>query len=200
MQNLSVQIRNFLLDRDQINTYRLKEKIEMGTSQPDPQYPDPQHPGQPYPGHYPPQIPPKKRKIWPWVLLAVCVVLIALFGGCVALVGGAANEVGKAITSASAEADTPTAVTYRVTGTGGEAGTITYQVNGNTTQDSQVALPWAKDTEVTGYLKFASVIASLPYDGSGSITCQVLVDGKVVVENTATGPGASASCSKDVSQ
>ena len=48
--------------------------------------------GQPYYPH--PQ--PKRRKVWPWVLLAVVLVPLLAFGGCVALLGAGATAVDNA--------------------------------------------------------------------------------------------------------
>lgn len=55
----------------------------------------PGHPGYPQQG-YPPAPPPKKRKVWPWVLLAVVLVPILGFVACTAMVGGAINAVDEA--------------------------------------------------------------------------------------------------------
>ncbi|MCA2206321.1 DUF4352 domain-containing protein [Nocardia rosealba] len=55
-----------------------------------PQHTNPGAAQQPY---YPQ--PPKKRKVWPWVLGGFLLAVLALFGGCAALIGGAANEVAK---------------------------------------------------------------------------------------------------------
>ncbi|WP_405498352.1 DUF4352 domain-containing protein [Nocardia sp. NBC_00511] len=47
---------------------------------------------QPMPG-YP--APPRKRRVWPWVFLGLFACIAVLFGGCAALMGGAAHEVAK---------------------------------------------------------------------------------------------------------
>ncbi|MGW4634190.1 DUF4352 domain-containing protein [Nocardia sp. NPDC004415] len=57
-----------------------------------PQYPA--HPGAAPQQPYYPQ-PPRKRKVWPWVLGGFFLAVIALFGGCAALIGSAAEEVAK---------------------------------------------------------------------------------------------------------
>ncbi|OHV42233.1 hypothetical protein BBK14_11475 [Parafrankia soli] len=65
----------------------------------DPQQPYQQYPQQPYPpqqpygGHPPYQQPPKKRKKWPFVLLGLGVLMVVMLGGCIALIGSAAEEV-----------------------------------------------------------------------------------------------------------
>lgn len=151
----------------------------------------PQDPNQPYPGQpYPPQQqPPKKRKKWPWILLAICVVIIAMFGGCAALIGGAAKSI-------SDESNSTVPVTYKVTGAATGA-LVTYTVEGNITQDNGVKLPWSKETTATGIIKTVTLSATNGIDDTGKITCQIIVNGKVISENTASGLGASASCSGD---
>ena len=147
------------------------------------QPPIPPQAGQPY------QQPPKKRKKWPWVLLAVFVVIIAMFGGCAALIGGAAKSIDD-------ESKSTANVTYKVTGPATGA-LITYTIDGNVTQDNDVALPWQKETTVTGFIKTVSLSATNGTSDTGKITCQILVGDKVISENTASGMGASASCSGD---
>lgn len=51
---------------------------------------------QPYPPQYQQAPPQKRRRIWPWVLLAVVMVPILGFVACTALVGGAVNAVDQA--------------------------------------------------------------------------------------------------------
>ncbi|MFW0793314.1 hypothetical protein AAFP30_05840 [Gordonia sp. CPCC 205515] len=144
-------------------------------------------PGQAYPG-YPPAQPPKKRKKWPWVLLALVVVFLAIVGGCVALVGGAINSVDE-------ESKKTVSVTYEITGDG-PTGSATYTAgNGDTSQDTDVQIPWKKEVQITGLGKYVSLLASNGIDGSGSIKCVIRQGDKVISENTASGPGANASCS-----
>ncbi|WP_410870333.1 DUF4352 domain-containing protein [Nocardia sp. A7] len=71
-----------------------------------PQYPaNPHVPQQPY---YPQ--PPRKKKVWPWVLGGFALAVLVLFGGCVALIGTAANEVAKVEESRSVAAPAGTEV------------------------------------------------------------------------------------------
>ncbi|MGM7645830.1 DUF4352 domain-containing protein [Nocardia sp. JW2] len=70
-----------------------------------PQHTNPGAPQQPY---YPQ--PPKKRKVWPWVLGGFLLAVLALFGGCAALIGGAANEVAKSEQARSVAAPAGTEV------------------------------------------------------------------------------------------
>ncbi len=71
-----------------------------------PQYPT--NPGVPQQPYYPQ--PPRKKKVWPWVLGGFALAVLVLFGGCAALVGTAANEVAKAEESTSVAAPAGTEV------------------------------------------------------------------------------------------
>lgn len=156
-----------------------------------PQQPYGQQPPQGYPAQYgqPPYEPPKKKKKWPWILLAIFVVLIALFAGCTALVGGAINSVDE-------ELNKEVVVTYEVSGTGSSP-IITYTANdSNVSQDTAASLPWSKDVTLTGIIKVATLTATNGIGDDGTITCKIIVDGAVVTENTANGAGASASCTQ----
>ncbi|MEP9393130.1 MULTISPECIES: hypothetical protein [Gordonia] len=147
------------------------------------------YPQQPYAGQgYPPPQPPKKRKIWPWILLAVVIVIIAFVGGCVALIGGAAESIDN-------ESNRTVTVTYEVTGEG-QASSVTYTTNDvNVSQDTNAALPWTKDVQISGLGKFVSLTATNDFDASGSITCTIKQGEKVISTNTSSGPAATASCS-----
>ncbi|MCI1256552.1 MAG: MmpS family protein [Corynebacterium provencense] len=155
-----------------------------------------QQPQQPYPGQVPPQgyyqQPPVPKKAWykrPIIMIPLTlVVLFVLFvGGCTALFGKAAEEVNK-------DMNAEHAITYQVAGEATDAN-VTYSVgDANTTQENGVAAGWSKEVSVTGWMG-ASLIATNGMDDSGSITCQILVNGQVINENTAVGQYASASCS-----
>lgn len=156
---------------------------------------DPNNPGQQYPqqpGQYPPPgpyVPPqKKRKKWPWVLLALVVVFLVLVGGCIALIGGAAESIDD-------EAKRTVDVTYEITGDG-PTGSATYTTgNLETAQDTDITIPWKKEVQITGLGKSVSLFASNGLNSSGSITCTIRQGDKVISTNTSSGPGASASCS-----
>lgn len=69
----------------------------------------PGYEGQPPPGYYQQGPPPKKKHTLRNVLLVVVLILVLLVGGCIALIGGVANEVDKAIEEEQAN-DQPRAV------------------------------------------------------------------------------------------
>lgn len=156
--------------------------------------PPPPGPQQPYPAGPPPQYqPPKKKKVWPWVVGGIILVIILFFAGCFAVLGGVANEIDQ-------ESERTVEVTYRVTGAAGPA-SITYSdANLNIAQDTEVTLPWEKNVSIDGLGKIATLTATNSIDAAAgaSITCEIVVDGVAKYTNTASGPGASASCSGDV--
>ncbi|WP_238423048.1 hypothetical protein [Gordonia sp. 'Campus'] len=148
-------------------------------------------PGQPYPGQYPgypPAQPPKKRKKWPWVLLALVVVFLVFAGGCVALIGGAAESIEE-------ESERVVNVTYEITGDGPTGSAIYTNGDLNTSTDNDIPIPWKKDVEITGFVKVVSLTASNSFDSTGTIKCIIRQGDKVLSEGTASGPGASANCS-----
>lgn len=151
---------------------------------------------QPYPTQPNMYVPQKKKPKWPWILGGIILVFILCIGGCMALIGGAVNEVDK-------ESKRVVDVTYKVTGTSSDSASITYSdKNLNTAQDTQASLPWEKKVSIDGLGKFVSLSATNGSDvsASDSITCQVIVDGKVKIEQTAKGPFATASCSGDAGE
>jgi hypothetical protein len=90
-------------------------------------------------------------------------------------------------------------VVYSVTGNGTlSSSTITYATvqegNGQNgeSQASDAALPWSKTITASGL--FTDFTLSAQNGGSGSITCTITEDGKVINTNTATGQYAIATC------
>lgn len=149
----------------------------------------PQNNGQPQYQQQPYQQPPKK----PWykrlgciIPLAIVAVMILFVGGCMALFGKAASDV-------STEMDKEHTITYSVEGDAQDA-LVTYNTGEtNTAQDNGVAAGWTKDVTVKGFFG-GYMSATNGINDQGTITCKVTANGKTVSENTASGPGASASC------
>ncbi|GAA1626124.1 hypothetical protein GCM10009805_20240 [Leucobacter chromiireducens subsp. solipictus] len=87
----------------------------------------------------------------------------------------------------------PKGYMYRVTGNGSVAD-ITWSQPGsfNVQQANSTSLPWEKafDPAMSGI----GMLSAFMSDGGTEITCQVVKDGKVVKENTSTGPYAMVSC------
>ncbi|MDL9938431.1 MmpS family transport accessory protein [Gordonia sp. ABSL1-1] len=157
----------------------------------DPQNPEPQqYPAQPYPGQPYPVL-PKKKRVWPWVLGGITLVFLLVMGGCVALIGGAANEIDK-------ESKREVTVVYRVTGNGANASITFTDKDFNIAQETNAKLPWEKTVVITGLGKTASLTVTNDENDNAKSTCEILVDGQVRFTQTAAGPYASATCSGDV--
>ncbi|MFI6452243.1 MmpS family transport accessory protein [Streptosporangium amethystogenes] len=86
----------------------------------------------------------------------------------------------------SADAHT---VVFEATGADGatSAGNITYTVKYDIKQDQGVSLPYSKKVSVNGELSLLYLWVQNAGD-TGSVTCRIKVDGKVVREATATEP------------
>ena len=81
-------------------------------------------------------------------------------------------------------------VTYQLSGSAPVADYISYQTESGQTQQANVPLPWTTQYNVVG-TKVYVISAQSP----GSITCTILLDGKVVSQATANGAPARTVCS-----
>ena len=81
-------------------------------------------------------------------------------------------------------------VTYQLSGSAPVADYISYQTDSGQTQQANVPLPWTTQFNVIGTKVFV-ISAQSP----GSITCTILLDGKVVSQATANGAPARTVCS-----
>ncbi|MEU4433706.1 MmpS family transport accessory protein [Nocardia rhamnosiphila] len=127
------------------------------------------------------------RSRWPWVVAGLVLTALCLVGGCVAVVAGIANEGGE-------DADHEVAVSYEVEGTAGEV-SITYLGHDlGMARETAAGLPWRRDVLIESFGTMVSLIAVNDGDG-GEVTCRILIGGRLVSEQTSTGPYASAGCS-----
>jgi hypothetical protein len=90
----------------------------------------------------------------------------------------------------TAQADPPTQVTYELSGTAPVADYVSYQLAGGQTQQAHVPLPWKTQFNVVD-----SRVLVISAQSPGSITCTILVNGKVVNQATANGAPARTVCS-----
>lgn len=91
-------------------------------------------------------------------------------------------------------------VVYSVTGSARTSGLIDYVVAGGQQQVNGTALPWTFAQDVVARRSGASVFVSAQNAGaSGSISCEIDMDGKTVASNTSSGAYAVVSCSVPVS-
>jgi hypothetical protein len=144
------------------------------------------YPQQPPPGHYGP--PPKKKHTVRNVILVLLGLGVLGLGGCMALIVGAGNEVDK-------QANVEHTVVYKITGTS-KVASLTYTTDGSTTteQVSAAKLPWQKSLKIKGLIPVYQVSAQNGIGQSGTVTCSISVDGKVVKTATGTGEASIASC------
>lgn len=128
-----------------------------------------------------------RRKLW--IVLAVVVVL-----------AGAAVYYGRQNES-NVSVDLPKSVTviYKVDGTARTAD-ITYATPSGTSQQQGVDVPLRKKSDSSEGIEVSMfrgdhLYISAQNNGSGTITCHILVDGREVASNTSSGEYAIASCS-----
>ncbi|WP_280434858.1 MmpS family transport accessory protein [Nocardia carnea] len=139
----------------------------------------------PPPGNHP----SRQTARWPWIAGGLVLVLALLFAGGFTLFGNGDDEnVADEIT-----------VTYEVLGTGSEAAVTYLDQDRDMAQETGVSLPWSKQVPVGGRDPMVSMTAANGPDG-GDITCRILVGGRVMTEQTSSGPYASASCSGDAGE
>lgn len=81
-------------------------------------------------------------------------------------------------------------VTYQLSGSAPVADYISYQTDAGQSQQAQVPLPWK-----TQFTAFSTQVYVMSAQGPGSITCTILIDGKVVSQATANGAPARTVCS-----
>jgi len=117
-----------------------------------------------------------ERRLVPSALCAMLTAVATTFGTC-----GLANATGS-----------ESQVTYQLSGSAPVADYISYQTDsGQTgqTQQANVPLPWTTQFSYAG-----SKVFVLSAQSPGSITCTILIDGKVVSQATANGAPARTVC------
>jgi hypothetical protein len=145
-------------------------------------------------GQQPYQQPSKPKKgLLRRPLFWILVVIVVFFGGCIAIVAGGT----KAVNDAAKKKHT---VVYSVTGSGTTTADVTYSTlqegsgQNGTAQVTNASLPWTKNITASGlFTSFTLTVTNGPV-GLSYVTCSITVDGKVVSQNKASGPYASADC------
>jgi hypothetical protein len=141
--------------------------------------PYPQDPQQYAPQYAPPR---RRRRKWPWVLLAL---FILMAGGCAAIAASISKEAKKTVT-----------VKYEVTGDAKDV-TVSYTSwaggNMSSSQATVATLPWSHAQDVKGLGKGGSLTVTTGASG-GSVTCSVTVGNDPPRTSQASGPFAIASC------
>lgn len=111
--------------------------------------------------------PPKKRKVWPWILGFLAFAFLA-FAGCTVLVSGAVDAVDEEINRTDV-------VTLEATG----IGTVSYSDGGNNVLGEEFQDYWTKDVE---WSFIDSFIVQSDYMSPGPVSCRILENGIVVSE------------------
>ena len=102
----------------------------------------------------------------------------------------------KAASDINQQANETVTISYDAGGTSKDA-LITYSTfsdSGTSEGQAQEKLPWHKDVKATGFAKGGVLTVTAGLDG-GTVSCKVAVNGKVQKTATASGVGASATCS-----
>jgi Mycobacterium membrane protein len=89
----------------------------------------------------------------------------------------------------AAAVDPPPHVTYQLSGSAPVADLISYQTNTDQAIQAHVPLPWQ-----TQFTSFGPEVFVISAQSLGSITCTILLDGKVVSQATANGAPAHTVC------
>lgn len=107
---------------------------------------------------------------------------------------GLTSDKGSAAPAGKTDAKKDHQITYEVAGTAGSANNISYGIGGNMSQANGTKLPWTKQAASADSFLILSLTAQSA-GSSGTITCKVTVDGKVIAENSSEGQYAVVSCS-----
>jgi hypothetical protein len=82
-------------------------------------------------------------------------------------------------------------IRYEVSGAPGTAEYLTYEFEYNQAHEANVSLPWSKQFSASpGH----TYLLSAQGHGAGSLTCRILMDGRVISQATASGEPARTMC------
>jgi hypothetical protein len=84
-------------------------------------------------------------------------------------------------------------VRYEVSGAPGTAEYLTYEVDDAQAHETNVSLPWSKQFAAPS-ISGRSFLISAQGHGPGSLTCRILLDGRLVSQATASGEPARTVC------
>ena len=132
-----------------------------------------------------PEPPQKNRRTAPSILFAVVVGFAAIVA-----IGDTpgANAVVRPQTAPKYDAT----VRYEVSGAPGTAEYLTYEIDYAQAHETNVRLPWSK--QFTADPAGHTFLLSAQGTGSSTLTCRILVDGKLVSQATASGQPARTVC------
>lgn len=103
-----------------------------------------------------------------------------------------------ASTASASAAASPTSSTHTIVfaaqTSDGSQMNVTYGLGGDSSDANGTASPWSKTSTTPDAVTMASVVAQSQGDGSGSVSCSITVDGKVVKTNQSTGAYSLVTC------
>ena len=108
---------------------------------------------------------------------------------------GPGDQGASADATTAAAKDEEGAKTIVLKVTGAKKADVTYGLNADQSQDLDAKVPWTKTMKSSEALTIATVSAQ--NKGSGTIKCEVTVNGKVVKTNSSKGEYAIATCTTD---
>lgn len=126
--------------------------------------------------------------------LALAGMILSAIGLVICIVWTATTA--KAADDLSKQANETVTISYDAGGTAKNA-TVTYTTfsdNGGSEGQTTTKLPWHKDVRATGFSRGGLMSVTAGLDG-GSVSCKVTVNGVVKKTATASGVGATATCS-----
>ena len=129
-----------------------------------------------------PEPPDKSRRTAPSILFAV-------------VVGFAATVSSTATANAVPRPQAPqydAMIRYEVSGAPDTAEYLTYEIDYGQAHETNVRLPWSKQFKADPYGH--TFLLSAQGTGSGTLTCRIFVNGKLVSEATASGQPARTIC------
>lgn len=151
------------------------------------------------PPQYPPAPPPRKRGRGLLIGILALVLLVCGIGVAIAAAtqgGGKSDTQGPgAQTGAADTKNNAGKKTVILEVTGAKAADVTYGLNANQSQENDAKVPWKKTLTSGETLTIATVVAQ--NKGSGTISCKVTVNGKVVKENSSKGEYAVVTCTAE---
>ena len=126
--------------------------------------------------------------------LAIAGVVLSVVGLVICIVWAAGFS--KAASDITKEAGETVTISYNAGGhsTGAIVTYSTFSDSGSSESQVTTNLPWHKDVQARGFAKGGTMTVIAGPDG-GTVSCKVAVNGVVQKTETASGPGAAATCS-----
>jgi MmpS family membrane protein len=135
-----------------------------------------------------------------WFLWSLGALLLAAAGAIVVVAVGGHDDPSPEKQARQALQPTRHTVVYQVTSPGSRSALITYRADGvnNDKSVDNAKLPWKKEVAITAGPGAAVAQVMAAGGETGSVSCSILVDGRIVDRQTASGQFTDVSCSSVV--